>query len=151
MITTALMCMTLNIYFEARGEPSLGQIAVANVTLNRASTLSGDNKICRTVLARKQFSWTIKRTRQVRGGHKLIKRMRPKDSDAWSRALIIAELAIDGKLIDHTFGSIYYHTKAVNPYWAPGKAYIVADIGEHVFYKIDKSQVTIINKRAITN
>ena len=38
MIETALMCLALNIYFEARSEPIEGQIAIAEVTLNRVAS-----------------------------------------------------------------------------------------------------------------
>ena len=35
MITPALMCVAMAVYFEARGEPTAGQIAVAHVIQNR--------------------------------------------------------------------------------------------------------------------
>jgi spore germination cell wall hydrolase CwlJ-like protein len=35
MITPALMCVAMAVYFEARGEPTAGQIAVAQVIRNR--------------------------------------------------------------------------------------------------------------------
>ena len=47
---TALMCMALNIFFEARSEPIQGQIAVAEVTLNRVASDDYPNTICEVVL-----------------------------------------------------------------------------------------------------
>jgi N-acetylmuramoyl-L-alanine amidase len=61
MMETALMCMALNIFFEARSEPIQGQIAVAEVTLNRVASDDYPNTICEVVLQENsqgcQFSW----------------------------------------------------------------------------------------------
>lgn len=53
-------CVAENIYFEARGEPLEGQIAVAEVTRNRATRLPNGTFLpyCATVYAPSQFSWT---------------------------------------------------------------------------------------------
>ena len=61
MLETALMCLALNIYFEARSEPIQGQIAIAEVTLNRVASPDYPNDICSVVLQENkdgcQFSW----------------------------------------------------------------------------------------------
>jgi N-acetylmuramoyl-L-alanine amidase len=61
MLETALMCLALNIYFEARSEPIQGQIAIAEVTLNRVASPNFPNDVCSVVLqdnsAGCQFSW----------------------------------------------------------------------------------------------
>ena len=56
IITSTLLCLSLAVYFEARGEPILGQQAVIQVVLNRAER----NKTtpCIEVFKPKQFSWT---------------------------------------------------------------------------------------------
>ena len=46
MLKTALMCLALNIYFEARNESIAGQIAVAEVTLNRVASKNYPNNVC---------------------------------------------------------------------------------------------------------
>ena len=50
MIETVLLCMSLNLYFEARGEEVQGQIAVAEVTLNRVASPAFPDDICGVVL-----------------------------------------------------------------------------------------------------
>ena len=61
MIETALLCLALNVYFEARSEPIAGKIAVAEVTLNRVASQDYPNTICEVVLQENQngcsFSW----------------------------------------------------------------------------------------------
>ena len=51
-------CLAMNIYHEARGERMEGQIAVAQVTLNRAAHEEWPSTICDVVYQPKQFSWT---------------------------------------------------------------------------------------------
>jgi hypothetical protein len=61
MIETVLLCMSLNLYFEARGEEVQGQIAVAEVTLNRVASPAFPDDICGVILQENedgcQFSW----------------------------------------------------------------------------------------------
>ena len=61
MIETTLLCLALNMYFEARSEPIAGQIAVAEVTLNRVASPHYPNTVCEVVLQDNsegcQFSW----------------------------------------------------------------------------------------------
>ena len=56
MLDLALMCLSLNVYHEARGETPQAQLAVAMATLNRAKTTGQD--LCDVVLEPVQFSWT---------------------------------------------------------------------------------------------
>ena len=61
MIETAIMCLALNIYFEARDQPLNGQVAVAEVTLNRVTSKKHPNTICGVVKQSNSkgcaFSW----------------------------------------------------------------------------------------------
>lgn len=56
ILEAALMCLSLNIYHEARGENLAGQRAIAQVTMNRAN--GKKENICNVVFSPKQFSWT---------------------------------------------------------------------------------------------
>ena len=49
MINTIMMCLALNIYFEARNQPLSGQIAVTQVVLNRVADSRYPNKVCDVV------------------------------------------------------------------------------------------------------
>ena len=71
--------MALNIYHEARGEVTEGQIAVAQVTVNRAKDKRWPDTICGVVYQSKQFSWTH-----------MIKDHKPTDDAAWKKAQVIA-------------------------------------------------------------
>lgn len=129
ILTSALLCMALNLYHESRGENVAGEYAVALVTMNRAH---GDTKqVCPTVLKRKQFSWTnalVKNKTLVAAG-------KPRDQIAWRRAVIIAKIALSGKLYDFTNGSTFYHAKSVRPAWRKSMM-LTRVIGQHVFYRL---------------
>ena len=55
--------MALNIYHEARGEDTLGQYLVADVTLNRVADKRWPNTICKVVNQPWQFYWTMSKTK----------------------------------------------------------------------------------------
>lgn len=118
-------CLALNIYHEARGEPIAGQIAVAQVTMNRVAHKSWPDDVCKVVYQRKQFSWTH-----------TIKDHTPKEIEQWEIAKDIAEKVYKDQEDDFALGAVFYHADYVNPSWA--KAYTeVTKIGAHIFYKKD--------------
>lgn len=131
-LTTAMLCLALNIYHEARGEPLVGQHAVAQVTMNRAER--DPNKLCDVVFEPKQFSWTNKllpAKGQARTA--VVRRLTPKEGDAWNIARAIAFQTAMGNVQDFTKGAMYYHAVSVSPFW--NKTYkLVAVIGQHRFY-----------------
>ena len=116
-----ILCLAKNIYFESRGEPITGKIAVALVTLNRVNhgTLF-DKTVCKVVYAHKQFSWTDT-------NYKI------KDGYAWQEAQALAYGILKGFILVPSMNALYFHTKQVNPHWARTKT-IVAVIGNHIFY-----------------
>jgi spore germination cell wall hydrolase CwlJ-like protein len=126
-----LRCLAQNIYFEARGEPNGGQLAVALVTMHRVKSHHYPNTICKVVWQRKQFSWT-------HDG----KSDRPRDHKAWIRARQIASFMYFKyyklpkrvqKVLDITHGALnYYAPELANPYWAKLKV-ITREIGGHIF------------------
>ena len=116
----ALMCLALNIYYEARGEPVAGQLAVAEVTLNRAR-LSGKD-ICEIVYAPAQFSWTIEPVGP------------PVEPDALGVAARIALSAVS-QPTNLTDGATNFHATWLKPpSWARRMEQTVT-IGGHVFYR----------------
>jgi spore germination cell wall hydrolase CwlJ-like protein len=118
-------CLALNIYFEARGESRLGQIAVAWVTMNRVHSPDYPDTVCNVVWEDKQFSWT-------HDG----KSDKPKDGVAWVQALFIAEGIIKhyNDYVDPTDGSTMFHSIKVNPKWNDDYTR-TARIDDHIFYK----------------
>lgn len=117
--TSAILCLALNVHFEARGEPIKGQLADAHVTLNRARKQK--RSICDVVFSPNQFSWTIKDPKV-------------RDEKAWKQSLKVAKKAFyTGKAGDPTKGANHYHADYVRPRWASSMTHTVT-IGRHIFY-----------------
>lgn len=117
-----LKCLALNIYWEARNQSVAGQLAVAQVTLNRFYDRRHPNDVCEVVYDHKQFSWYWDGKPDA-----------PKDKRAWERAIMIASAAMDGSGHTELQGVTHYHAVYSKPYW---KDYMtkVSVIGDHVFY-----------------
>jgi N-acetylmuramoyl-L-alanine amidase len=134
MLEAALICMALNVYHESRGEPIIGQQAVALVVWNRSD--HDQRNVCAETFKRRQFSWTITGARHVEGGYKLNKTAYPKEKEAWNSALFTARLVLRGKLHDFTNGSTHYHSIGVHPKWSFSESFRKwRVIGRHVFYQ----------------
>ena len=107
-------CLTRNVYYEARGEPLEGQIAVAKVTINRLKTHAPT--LCRVVYQPHQFSWTDRPiTKAI-------------DRTAWYHAENASIIAYNM----NGFEATHYHNFSVHPNWGYEK---VAVIGKHIFYQ----------------
>lgn len=123
-------CLAQNIYYEARGEPIEGKLAIANTTINRVRSFVYPLSICDVVWEPYQFSWTTY--------HK--KKNKPQDPIRWEEAQIIAERALEGGRLDNledvTEGATNFHTVKVHPQWQrdPDLERTVK-IGHHIFYR----------------
>lgn len=118
-------CLALNIYHESRSERVEGQIAVAQVTLNRVAHNEWPSTICEVVYDSKQFSWTH-----------MVKDHAPKEKKAWEKSKIIARDVMIGNVADPTNGATFYHANYVNPYWIKEMT-LSKVIGNHLFYTWD--------------
>lgn len=114
-----LLWLTLNVYHEARSEPQIGQVAVAHVTLNRATEKQLPLK--EVITQPYQFSWTLQKESYV-----------PDDPDAFIKCLHSVYLALQTP--DFTNGATHYHLESITPDWASGFTYI-AQYGSHKFYR----------------
>lgn len=133
VLTTAALCLAMNIYHEARGEPLTGQHAVAQVTMNRARRDPAN--LCAVVFEKKQFSWANALTASSGDARLLIARgLIPKAGKEWELAKNIAMFTVAGSVEDFTHGAMFYHTKKVHPFWAQYFE-LVATIGQHKFYR----------------
>ncbi|KVH05403.1 hypothetical protein WS84_28120 [Burkholderia anthina] len=131
VLASALLCLALNVYYESRSEPILGQYAVAAVTMNRAD---GDkSKVCEVVTKPHQFSWTTRRVRRKGDSYTLVRSAAPKDEEAWEVAKKVAWQTLHGHKIDVTHGATFYHANYVRPAWRKGVKRS-AVIGKHIFY-----------------
>ncbi len=128
-------CLALNVYHEAKNQDTVGQAAVAMVTLNRVADPRFPETICAVVKHTKypgvkhkcQFSWYCDG-----------KSDKPKERKAWAIAKAIANRVLETWTVkkDPTNGAKWYHAHYVNPRWS--KKFIkVATIQDHIFY-VDK-------------
>lgn len=123
--TLDAFCLAKNIYHEARGENLLGQLAVAQVTLNRLKSKRYPDTICHVVLQRAQFSWA---------NHKPARWSHPKGK-AWESAKHISDQVLNnGVRVKGLETALYYHADWVDPKWKDPEAKI-AQIGTHIFYE----------------
>lgn len=122
-------CLAEAIYFEARSELRQGQMAVAQVVMNRVKNPAYPDTICGVVyqnkhwLNRCQFSFACDRIRDV-----------VTDQPSWKQAMEIAE-GYTGETIwlSDIGASTHYHATYVRPAWAPTMKR-VERIGQHIFY-----------------
>ncbi len=117
-------CLANAVYFEARGESLEGQLAVAEVVLNRARSGRYPATWCGVVTQRAQFSF-------VRGG--VIPRA-DRSSEAWRRAVAIARIAQQGSTRLLEPNVLWYHANYVSPSWGRRLARSSV-IGAHIFYR----------------
>ena len=119
-----MKCLAQAIYFESRGEPLAGQLAVAEVIVNRAASGRFPASYCGVVTQPSQFSF-------VKHGH--IPSV-PQGSATWRRAKAIAQIAHRGLWDSEAEGALFFHARSVAPAWS-GRRQAMARISNHVFYK----------------
>ncbi len=122
--TKDLECLAGAVYFEARGEPLDGQLAVAKVVMNRAQSRQFPSSYCGVVTQRSQFSF-------VRNGR--IPKA-PRASAAWKRAKAISRIAHEELWDSAADDALYFHAKYVSPSWRHAKT-ARATINSHIFYR----------------
>ncbi len=122
-------CLAEALYFEARGETPKGQLAVAEVILNRVDSPQFPDSVCAVInqgTGRKnacQFTYTC-------DGHAEAIR----EPAAWDQVGRIAQLMLDGAPRTLTKGATHYHTNEVRPTWSRTFSR-TATIGVHHFYR----------------
>jgi spore germination cell wall hydrolase CwlJ-like protein len=119
-----LECLAQAIYFEARGEPLNGQLAVGEVIVNRTTSGRYPSDYCSVVTQPGQFSF-------VRRG-----RIPSPDENslAWSNARALAQIAHQDLWQSPCGEALYFHARYVRPGWARTKVQ-VATIDSHIFYR----------------
>ena len=137
------VCLTQNVYYEARNQPLAGQMAVMSVTLNRVKDSRYPDTICGVVKQgpsrpswkgtgemipirhKCQFSWFCDGKADI-----------PEDSKTWEECLVLADILLNtyNYNYDFTEGATHYHNDTVHPYWADHLAHVVT-IDNHIFYK----------------
>jgi N-acetylmuramoyl-L-alanine amidase len=129
MVGATLMCLALNIYFEARNESLAGQFAVAEVTINRVNSKYYPDDVCKVVYQKGKsacaFSWTCDGISDT-----------PYEKEAYRKSLSIAKRFLENEKYISVVGddALFYHNTSVKPYWLSDVKQIKI-VGNHVFYR----------------
>ena len=137
MITAAVLCMALNIYHEARGEPLAGQIGVAHSVLNRMADSRYPDTACEVIKQAKYHGWDMVNPIRHQCQYSWFcdgLSDNPQDGKAMLEATILAQHVLAGKSIDITEGATHYHADYVHPYWADEMTTTVK-LGSHIYYR----------------
>ena len=141
LIETALMCLALNTYHEAKNQSMIGQVATAQVVMNRVADSRYPNTVCEVVKQgpkykgsdvpvrhKCQFSWFCDgKSDEPR-----------RDSKEWRMAQEYARIVLSGRIVlDVTEGATHYHATYVRPSWAKTKTRTTR-IESHIFYRWEK-------------
>jgi hypothetical protein len=124
-----IQCLALTIYYEARGEPQIGKLAVGHVVMNRARSGAFPGDVCDVVRDggqlrnRCQFSWYCDGISD-----------RPRDAAALRESLQLARAIYDGCTADPSNGALFFHATSVRPAWRKWAGRGVR-IGGHMFYR----------------
>jgi N-acetylmuramoyl-L-alanine amidase len=141
LLTTPLMCMALNIYHEARNESTIGQMAVAQVVMNRVDDDRFPDDVCAVITEGKtytapsgkvfpvkdrcQFSWYCDGLPDA-----------PRNEKAFQKSQEVAAMVLEGWTGTFFDGATHYHADYVSPRWAHHHTRIVK-IDSHIFYRWD--------------
>lgn len=117
-MSAALLCLSMAVYHESRGQPLIGQQAVAWVVLNRTRSSDYPADICSVVTQDAQFSF--------QWDH-------PRNTKAWELAVRIADDAMRGRSFDPTSGALHYARSDIRRPWMEGMVGMA--IGDHIFWK----------------
>ena len=123
-------CLANAVYFESRGEPVRGQIAVAQVVLNRVFSPFYPNDVCEVVYQNASRHLACQFTFACDGIPDVVT-----EPDAWARAQRIARDTLDGKLwMPEVAKSTHYHAYWVHPSWV-NEMKKIYKLGVHTFYR----------------
>ena len=145
LLETAFICLALNTYHEAKNQSMVGQVATAQVVMNRVEDDRFPSTVCEVVKQgptrpswedpekeypikhRCQFSWYCDGKDDT-----------PKNEKAWRKAQDVAFLVLYNKIqLDVTEGATHYHATYVRPAWAKTKKRTTR-IEKHIFYRWEK-------------
>jgi spore germination cell wall hydrolase CwlJ-like protein len=122
-------CLAEALYFEARGESIAGQVAVAEVILNRVDSPAYPDSVCGVVRQGMEERHGCQFSYLCDGRPETITERR-----MYSRVAKIARIMLDGQPRMLTGGALYFHTTAVRPAWTR-RMDRTARIGDHIFYR----------------
>ena len=137
MLAESLICLALNVYHEAKNQSFMGQVAVAQVVMNRVKDARYPNTVCDVVKQAETYKY--KPTIPIKNKCQFSwycdgKSDKPEEPKAWRDAMHVANGVYNGHIGDFVEGATHYHAYYVNPSWAKVKQYVLR-IDDHIFYK----------------
>ena len=124
-----LKCLSEALYFEARGEQIEGQIAVADVIINRKNSNRFPSTICGVVSEGSHKRHACQFSYNCDGKLELIY-----DKKTYRRIVKLSSMILNGAFSDVTNGATFFHASEVSPAWSK-KFKKTRKIGRHIFYK----------------
>jgi spore germination cell wall hydrolase CwlJ-like protein len=128
-VTQESNCLAEAIYYEARSESVDGQMAVAEVVVNRTRSNLYPSTYCGVVYQGSERTTGCQFTFTCDGSLN----QRPR-GDAWVRSQALAAEVMMGFMRPITHRATHYHTAAIDPYWSSSLVETTR-IGAHVFYR----------------
>ena len=129
-LVKAEKCLANAVYFEARGESVRGQIAVAQVVMNRVFSPFYPNDVCGVVYQNSHRHLACQFTFACDGIPDVVT-----EPDAWARAYHIAHDMLGGKLwMPEVAKATHYHAYWVHPDWV-NEMKKIYKLGVHTFYR----------------
>ena len=129
-LAKAEKCLANAVYFEARGESVRGQIAVAQVVMNRVFSPFYPNDVCGVVYQNANRHLACQFTFACDGIPDVVT-----EPDAWARAQRIAHDMLGGKLwMPEVAKATHYHAYWVHPDWV-NEMKKIYKLGVHAFYR----------------
>ncbi len=123
-------CLSDAVYFEARGEPLRGQMAVAQVVMNRVFSGYYPNNVCGVVYQNANRHLACQFTFACDGIPDVVN-----EPDMWAQAKRIARDTLDGKIWLAEVGhATHYHAYWVHPSWVHEMKKMYK-LGVHTFYR----------------
>ena len=123
-------CLADAVYFEARGEPLRGQMAVAQVVMNRVFSGYYPNNVCGVVYQNASRHLACQFTFACDGSREVVN-----EPDMWEQAKRIAKETLDGKIwLDEVGHATHYHAYWVHPSWVHEMRKMYR-LGVHTFYR----------------
>lgn len=115
-------CLASSVYYESKGEPLSGQLAVAQTIMNRTTSGRFPSTVCGVVRQPGQFSF-LKGGSIPEPSH---------ENSAWQRAVAIATIARQGLWKQIAPSALFFHARRVSPGWGKIR---VASLGNHIFFR----------------
>jgi spore germination cell wall hydrolase CwlJ-like protein len=123
-------CLAEAVYFEARGEAVRGQIAVAQVVMNRTFSGRYPTTVCGVVYQNKHRHYACQFTFACDNNPDVIR-----EPEMWERARKIAKAMLDGQIwLPEVAKSTHYHAYYVRPSWVSEMTKMYR-FGVHTFYR----------------